>query len=167
MKLNRNERIKDVKGYEEFYAVTSLGRIWSHRRNKFIKTWHDAQGYLRVTFSVKNKQTSYKLHRLVGDAFIENPDNKPQINHKNGNKSDCRASNLEWVTARENMQHACDNGFNKCFKLSYDDKILACKLYNDFELKQNKIADMLRVSPPAIHYIIKHYSPLIAENHSL
>lgn len=167
MKLKRNENIKDVKGYEGYYAVTSLGRIWSYRSNKFIKTWPDAYGYLRVTFSIKNKQDSFKLHRLVGESFIDNPDNKPQINHKNGNKKDCRASNLEWVTARENMQHACDIGLNSCFKLSYAEKLLVCKMYILLKMKQVKIASMFNVTPPAINYIIKQYSPILAETHYL
>lgn len=167
MELEKNEKIKDVEGFEGLYAVTSFGRIWSHRRKQFVKTWPDAQGYLKVTFSVDNKQTSLKLHRLVGLAFVANPDSKPQINHKNGNKRDCRASNLEWVTARENMQHACDNGFNRNIKLSYSNKILACILYSVLKLKQNKIAAMLGVSPPAINYIIREYTPILAANHNL
>ena len=56
MELEKNEKIKDVEGFEGLYAVTSFGRIWSHRRKQFVKTWPDAQGYLKVTFSVDNKQ---------------------------------------------------------------------------------------------------------------
>lgn len=164
MQLNKDEKIKDVEGYEGLYAVTSLGRIWSYRRKKFIKTWPDAYGYLRVIFSIKNQQSIHKLHRLVGKAFIENPDNKPQINHKNGKKMDCEAKNLEWVTARENMQHAYDIGLNSCFKLSYDDKKLICKMYLKGNVKQTTIASMFEVTPPAINYIIYTYTPIFLAN---
>jgi len=167
MELKKNENVKDVEGYEGYYAITSLGRIWSHRRKKYIKTHIDAQGYMRVTFTVKNKRASFKLHRLVGFSFVDNPLYKPQINHKNGNKTDCRACNLEWVTARENLQHACDIGLNSCFKLSYAEKMLICKYYSEDKLKQNKIASMFEVTPPAIHYIVHTYTPIFAANHNL
>jgi hypothetical protein len=167
MQLTKNEKVKDVEGYEGFYAVTSLGRIWSYRSNRFIKTWVDCSGYMRVTFCVNGEENQQSMHRLVGFAFVVNPDNKPQINHKNGDKKDCKASNLEWVTPRENLQHACDMGLNSCHKLSYQDKLLICQLYSVLKVRQNKIALMFNVSPPAIHYIIHTYTPIFAANHSL
>lgn len=167
MKLQTNELIENIKGYEGLYSITNLGRVWSHRRKIWLIPGIDSKGYPNVKLSVYGKATTYKIHTMVARAFIDNPDNKPQINHKNGNKRDCRAINLEWVTARENLQHACDLGLNKCFKLSYEDKVLACQLYSDHKIKQKRIASMLGVSPPAINYVIRTYTPLIATNHSL
>jgi len=161
MKLQRNERIKDVNGYEGLYAVTTLGRIWSYRRNKWIRPWTDIYGYSRVTFCVARKEDNLRLHRLVGQAFIPNPENKPQINHLNGIKSDCRACNLQWSTARENLQHASDMGLNKTFKLSYRDKELICKNHVELGIKKAVLAEIFNVTPSAIHYIVKVYTPIV------
>ena len=88
------------------YEVSNMGRV----RNRFTKTFvnptDDGRGYLRVDLD----KTHCKLHRLVAEAFIPNPDNKPIVNHKKGKKHDCRASQLEWVTISENTKHAWDNG---------------------------------------------------------
>jgi len=161
MDLKRNERSKDVKGYEGIYAVTTLGRVWSYRRNKWMSPWTDMYGYSRVTFCVDTKEDKLRLHRLVGQAFLENPELKPQINHLNGVKSDCRLVNLQWSTARENLQHASDMGLNSRFKLSYRDKVLICQNHWDLGVRQKKLAEIFHVSPPAIGYIIKVYSPIV------
>jgi len=160
MDLKRNEHSKDVKGYEGIYAVTTLGRIWSYRRDRYIKSWTDMYGYSRVTFCVKRKEDKLRLHRLVGQAFLDNPELKPQINHLNGVKSDCRLVNLQWSTARENLQHASDMGLNKTYKLSYNDKVIICKTHWGLGVSQKKLAEIFKVTPPAISYIIKVYSPI-------
>lgn len=160
MKLKRSERIKDVQGYEGLYAVTTLGRVWSYRKKRWIKSWVDEKGYMRVLFCVKTKITELRLHRLVGQAFIKNPQSKPQINHINGIKADCKVTNLEWVTARENLQHASDMGLNKTYKLSYHDKEIICQFRDTFELSLSELAEIFEVSPPAIHYIVKTYTPI-------
>jgi len=117
--------------------------------------------YSRVTFCVKRKDDKLRLHRLVGQAFLENPENKPQINHLNGIKSDCRLINLQWSTARENLQHATDMGLNSRLKLSYKEKELICKNHWELGVNKSKLAEIFHVSPTAIHYIIKVYSPIV------
>lgn len=161
MKLKRNERSKDIKGYEGYYAVTTLGRVWSYRRKIWLKPGIEGNGYLFVDLCVHGKGVGKKIHRLVAEAFLDNPDNKPQVNHRNGVKSDCRAVNLEFCTARENLQHASDMGLNKVFKLSYEDKVLICKNFWELGVKKVKLAKNFKVSPPAIGYIIKVYSPIV------
>jgi hypothetical protein len=158
--LKRGEKVKDIKGYEGIYAVTSHGRIWSIKRKIWLAPFLTGNGYKTVRLSHFGEEEDKKVHRLVGEAFIPNPVNKPQINHKNGNKLDCNVRNLEWMTARENMQHAGDNGLNKTFKFSYFDKILICKLYHRLKLKKAHLAKLFRVTPPAISYIIKEYSDM-------
>jgi len=161
MQLQKREIIKKIKGYEGIYSITSLGRVWSHRRKIWLKQYNNGHGYLFVTFSVNKNNKDKKVHRLVADAFIENPENKPQVNHKNGDKLDNKVSNLDWVTPRENMQHATDNMLNRRFKLSYDTKILICRIYRTFNVRQNRLADHFKVAPSNISYIIKTYTPIL------
>lgn len=73
-------------------------------------------GYKYITISIKNKPTKITLHRLLALTFIQNPDNKPHINHKDGNKLNNSLSNLEWCTHQENMIHAHKTGLNKGYK---------------------------------------------------
>ena len=69
--------------------------------------------YTVVTYTESGKQTSYYVHRLVAEAFIPNPDDKPQVNHKDGNPSNNNVENLEWVTSKENVAHAYEIGLIK------------------------------------------------------
>lgn len=163
LQLKRSEKIKDVDGFEEKYSVTTLGRVWNIRKNKWMGQSKTKSGYYYVTLSKDGKNYKIKVHRLVGKSFIDNPQNKPQINHINGKKSDNRVSNLEWCTARENMQHAGDTGLNKTFKLTYEMKMAICLLKHSLGYRQNLIARRFNVSPPAISYIIKEFTPIALE----
>lgn len=97
--------MKPIKGYEEIYRATSLGTIFSVRKGIHLSPVPDEDGYLRVSLSFKNKKKNYFIHRLIANTFIDNPHNKPQVNHINGIKSDNRPENLEWVTSSENLIH--------------------------------------------------------------
>lgn len=162
MQLEVKEVAKEIKGFEGFYSITSHGRVWSHRRKKWLKPCIAGKGYLFVTLSVHGDDIDKKVHRLVAEAFIPNPESKPQVNHKNGIKSDCHVSNLEWVTARENLQHACDHGLNKHFKLNNKDRDLIYKLFTILKVKKNKIAEMFNMSPNGITYVLNTYTPMAA-----
>lgn len=161
MKLRRNEKVKDVKGFEGLYVITSLGRVWSVRRKKWLVPFYVGSGYGAVSLCDHGDITDKKVHRLVAEAFILNPEGKRCVNHINGKKWDNRASNLEWCTSRENNQHASDMGLNKCFKLSYADKVLICQIFHTFETKKIRLATIFGVSTSAICYIIKTYSPIL------
>lgn len=96
-------------GYEENYEVSSLGRI-RNKRNEVMKPNLREDGYLWIYLASKTSPNNTSVHRLVAKTFITNPDNKPQVNHKDGNKINNCIENLEWVTGSENVRHAYANG---------------------------------------------------------
>lgn len=109
---------KDIYGYEGLYQVSNLGRVKSfYARNgrlsnqsRTLKPKLDRYGYLKLTLC-KNKNYKYvTIHRLVATSFIDNPENKSEVNHKDGNKLNNCVENLEWLTGLENIYHAFTAG---------------------------------------------------------
>lgn len=102
---------KDVIGYEGIYVVSNLCRVKSIRfeRHKILAQHDNARGYLQVSLYKGVEKKKY-AHRLMAKAFIPNPDKKPYINHKNGDKKDNRIENLEWCTHAENIRHSNEMG---------------------------------------------------------
>ena len=98
--------------YNNNYSIAKDGRVFSHNVNKYMKPCSDRNGYVSVNLSMGKRDNVKRvsIHRLVAKAFIPNPDNKPQVNHINGIKTDNRVENLEWVTCKENVKHARENG---------------------------------------------------------
>ena len=101
--------MKLVNGYEN-YLISKSGLVYSIKAKKLLKPTIDKKGYYKVALYNEQGKLSISLHRLVALNYIENPDNKPQINHINGIKSDNKVTNLEWVTNKENTLHAIKNG---------------------------------------------------------
>jgi hypothetical protein len=113
---------KDIKGYEGLYAVNINGDIKSYaktdrkgalREERILKPQKDSNGYTRVYLIRNGQGKRFKRHRIVAQAFIPNPLNKKEVNHKNGIKSDNVLSNLEWATPLENTRHAWETGLIK------------------------------------------------------
>lgn len=97
--------MKDVIGYEGLYAITSCGKVWSYKSKKFLKPRKTIDGYLLVNLYKNGKQKTYYVHRLVSEAYIPNPDNLPQVNHKNEDKTINHVNNLEWISVKNNINY--------------------------------------------------------------
>lgn len=92
---------------EEFprYSVSDEGQVRNDKTGRILKAHHDRFGYLQLNLSNAGVKKKKYVHRLAAEAFIPNPDGKPEVNHKDGNKENCAVSNLEWVTPHENRLH--------------------------------------------------------------
>lgn len=110
--------MKDIKGYEGLYAVTSCGKVWSYGSKKFLKPIVDKDGYLLVNLYRNGISTQTRIHRLVAEAYLSNPDNLPQVNHIDGNKGNNSINNLEFCTATQNLCHAYKTGLIKKKKVT-------------------------------------------------
>lgn len=96
---------KDIKEYEGLYQVSNLGRVKRVTTGRILKGSKDRGGYLVVNLSKNNSGSMKKIHRLVAQAFIPNPENKAEINHIDEDKTNNMLSNLDWMTRKENNNH--------------------------------------------------------------
>lgn len=140
IKFREQELWKDIKGFEGIYQVSNLGNIRSLdrktntaiknqnyvvKKGKMIKP-HVAMGYYALSLSKGNKIITQRVHKLVAQTFIPNPENKPCVNHKDGNKLNNRIDNLEWCSHKENAQHAHRTGL-----YSREQELKQAKLMNN------------------------------------
>lgn len=118
------------------YKIHDNGMVSSYMKNfngKILSLSTDSCGYKQVALSIKKKSIKFLIHRLVGGAFIPNPSNKPEVNHKDGKKEHNYISNLEWSARKENINHGFDNDlFHKKFSKETNDMVI-------FLLKENKL----------------------------
>ena len=106
MEVGVGEIWKDIPNYEGLYQVSNLGNIKSlFRYKKILKPIKNTLGYLKVSLYKNKKIKVFSIHRLVAETFIPNPNNLPEINHKDGNKGNNNVENLEWCTRQQNILH--------------------------------------------------------------
>lgn len=106
------EEWRPVKGYEGLYEVSNMGRVKSlhYGKSRILKQITNTNGYMAVDLHKDGTRSPKRVHRLVATAFIPNPHNKPEVNHKDGNKKNNTVDNLEWCTSSYNTKHAYRNG---------------------------------------------------------
>lgn len=166
---------KDIPGYENLYQVSNLGRVKSLCiiHNKKVDTSktlirklsYNILGYQFIGLRKNGSRKQFYVHRLVATLFIPNPDNKPQVNHIDGNKSNNIVSNLEWVTISENQRHAVRIGLKKGRKGSVNPcskPILQYTISGEFIKKWESIASAAK-SYNVSRESIKHC--LVGESH--
>lgn len=137
---------KDIAGYEGLYQVSNIGNVKSLERLEInslgrkrtvkskIMNQNKNGRYARIQLSKGNVRKKFSVHRLVAIAFLDKEEGKDYVNHIDGNKHNNKSTNLEWVTPKENAEHALENGYYKCLKplkLIKDDEILEFKSFKD------------------------------------
>jgi len=161
------QKWKWIKGYYLKYKISNTGNVCSflrHKEGRRRKLNISKSGYYTIILNNNNLKKEYKVARLVARAFIPNPVNKLQVNHKNGNKLDNNVKNLEWCTPKENVQHAWDtglslplnrqqNGMSKLTECQIEEIGLKKRIFP--HLSTEKIGKMFNVSGRTIRYILK------------
>ena len=94
--------MKDIKGYEGLYAVTSCGKVYSYKRKRFLKPTDNGHGYLYVGLIKDGQRKMCRVNRLVAEAYIPNPDNLSDVDHIDNDKTHNYVNNLQWITHRDN-----------------------------------------------------------------
>lgn len=148
---------KSIKGYEGLYEISNTGEVKSifyGKSPRILKKSKTTTGYCKVELYKNKKRKSIKVHRLVAMAFISNIDNKPNINHIDGNPLNNNADNLEWCTQKENVLHAVETGLKK--KVYIPKKDLK-RLYVDERKSIQKICETYGVSDTIIRDRLREY----------
>lgn len=165
---------KNVEGYNGDYKISNHGRVKSFKwgRPHILKKSITDKGYVKCALNKNGERQDKLVHRLVATAFIPNPENKPQVNHKNGIRDYNFYKNLEWVTQNENISHGRrflghKNKFRHLFnyhsagedhhnsKLKKDDVKEIRELYNNKDVKVKDISNMFGISRQTVRHIGK------------
>jgi hypothetical protein len=156
-----------IPGYEGSYSVTKNGVVYSlpRKTSKKLNLMNPVDnmkaGYLRVVLCKEGNSKLWYIHRLVALAYIPNPENKKMVNHKNGNKRDNRAENLEWVTRAENHIHAFENGLYPKHKIHPSNKKEVYDLVKE-GVPVKTVAERYGLKPGGIYSLMSRYKEDVA-----
>jgi len=159
--INLTERVlRPIPGFEGYYSATKGGKIYRHDRKNVKAGWVKQRintMYSRIPLYVPGQKCKWlHVHRLIAITFIPNPENKPQVNHRNMDKHDNRVENLEWVTWRENWEHARDHGSYRGNMLTEQEQM---ELYLQYQTRQytyDDLAEKFRISTSSVYrHIVK------------
>jgi len=158
------KEFRTIQGWQGLYKINEKGEVLSlnYRRTgkpKLVKLNYSSSGYVYVNLNKHNIGHKHSLHRLVAQTFLNNPENKPQVNHKDGNKRNNHLKNLEWATAKENRRHGIDNGFitfrhgaaHKCAVLTEKQRNWIKLLSKDYS--RSDLSDIFNISITTINKI--------------
>ena len=132
--------MKDIKNYEGIYGITSCGKVWSYRNECFLKPRANHKGYLIVQLVKDGKCKNHLIHRLVAEAYLSNPENLPQVDHIDNDKTHNYVNNLQWITNRNNcrksnnkpiLQYTFDGEFVREWECAADVGLQISKGIND------------------------------------
>lgn len=148
------EKWETVKGFPN-YMLSTEGRVMSKRTGKLLKPGYDKRDNNYIYSLSKNgKGWTFRLYRLVATHFIPNPENKPQINHINGDRMDSSLENLEWCNNSENMLHAFRTGLRTNLKLSPTQAEEIRKLHTSDKISKAELGRRFNVRPETIARVI-------------
>lgn len=131
------EEWRGISGFQN-YEISNLGRVRNAIYCRVLKPSLNYEGYLTIKLFKDGVGTNKRVHRLVADAFLDNPFGKPQVNHIDHDKTNNRVDNLEWVTPQENTDHEIRSGTNKTRN---------CKLKMNEQYREGKVQLSFLVTP--------------------
>lgn len=149
------ETCKELKGYRGKYIITNTGKIYNNFLGVEMKS-RLIRGYPHVGLRIFDGETSaqklFKVHRLVAEYFIPNPNNYPIVNHKDGNKQNAHYTNLEWCSYKDNTIHAVKTGLTKT---SWTKELarVAITLIEDYDYSSSEVAELLHKSKQSVRYL--------------
>lgn len=157
--------MKRIPEFEQLYAVTSDGRVYSFRSKKFLSPRSNPQGYLFVALCDRGRRQDRAIHRLVAEAFIPNPLHLPEVNHLDFNKANNTRANLEWSSSQDNSRHAEKSGRRPHPRGSnhYRARLTEADVRHIRELaersiSQERLAEIYGVSRSAIYFVVSRRS---------
>ena len=140
---------KKISLYQNKYFIYDNGKIQNIKTKNFLKPYKSTNGYLYIKIVRDKKHHHIKIHRIVADAFIPNPYNLPQVNHKDGNKLNNNVNNLEWCSCSQNIKHGFDNNL-------YKKRPALPRKINQYDLKGNFIKTWDKIKDIEKEYSVSH-----------